>query len=150
MKCFCRKSKYFLIFAAMKQILYIAGFLMAWLFFSPKDELQGGKEGAMPFVETVMEENAHSDMQQQIAVLSKDLKNNNLLTPRRTFQSPTQGTTIRLYDNSSCRVIHYCRLKGENLLAKLQEQAAFRLSADCSTLFCSKAHHVFALRKLLI
>lgn len=134
----------------MKRVLYILGILTALLLFSPEESFTGnGDAMAVKTERSVVEKDARSDMQTQIAVLSKDLKSNNLLTPRRTLPSFTQSTTIREYDGVQ-RIQQYFRLKGGNVLVKVLERETDTQTIHYSTLLCSKAHHVFALRKLLI
>lgn len=131
-------------------MVYILGILIALLFFSI--EKNGEKSNACTALttsEAVVQKEACSDMQTQIAVLSKDLKDNHLLTPRRTFTSVTQNITIREYDGVS-RILQYFRLKGGNILEKVQEKETYTQTIYFSTLFCRMAHHVFVMRKLLI
>ena len=143
-------SEICLTFAAVKRVMYILGILTALLLFSPEESLTGSSDVAAVNTEkAVVEKDARSDMQTQIAVLSKEMKSNNLLTPRRTLPSFTQSTTIRQYDGVQ-RILQYFRLKGGNTLVKVLEHETDTQTIYFSTLCCNKAHHVFALRKLLI
>lgn len=134
----------------VKQLLYIFGLLFALFLFPPEKALQNKEDVFLCNTETITKEDSSSDMQHQISILSNDLKSNNLLTPRRAFQISSNATSLRVLDTSTYRLIQYLRVKNLTNLSKTQEQSAFVRSVTCSSLFCSMAHHVFAMRKLII
>lgn len=134
----------------MKQLLYIFGLLFALFLFPPEKALQNKEDVFLCNTETITKEDSSSDMQHQISILSNDLKSNNLLTPRRAFQISSNATSLRVLDTSTYRLIQYLRVKNLTNLSKTEEHSAFVRSVTCSSLFYSMAHHVFAMRKLII
>lgn len=96
-----------------------------------------------------MEETEQANREQHIAILKDDLKNSNLLSPRRTLQSVSSQFHIRSQSQTE-KNIQYFRLKGYDLMAKLLEEESITHHINYSTLLCRNGYHVFALRKLLI
>lgn len=132
----------------MKQFLYIIGFLVAILLLSPSE-----KKGIVPAFtqekETVMEETEQANREQHLAILKDDMKNSNLLSPRRTFQNVSYSFNLRT-QSQIVKTIQYLRLKGYDLIAKLLENESITHHINYSTLLCRNGYHVLALRKLLI
>lgn len=135
----------------MKQAFYIFGFLLAVLMLPGGKTASGetGKACAPLAGSTVVEKDARKDMHAQIAVLSKELKNNNLLTPRRTLPTFTQSSSIKHFSGIQ-RILQHFRLRSGNIQAKVQERESYINTIHFSSLFCSMARHVFVMRKLLI
>lgn len=134
---------------AVKQFLYIIGFLFALLLFSPNDQKSDLCPTHLQETQSVMEETEQANREQHIAILKDDLKNSNLLSPRRTLQSVSSQFHIRSQSQTE-KNIQYFRLKGYDLMAKLLEEKSITHHINYSTLLCRNGYHVFALRKLLI
>lgn len=134
----------------MKNFLFILTLLFGMLLFVP-EEVQNSVD--MPDLsvqsEAVMKEKGAADMQQNLEILSNDLKGSNCLTPRRTVQATTNTLNIRLLKIEK-KAIEYFRLKEINLLRKVSEEVTLCQSINLSTLLCRMGYHVYGLRKIII
>lgn len=134
----------------MKQFLVIIGFVLsAVLFFNRNEKVQMFAMSIAQANETVMEEPADHDMETCIAVLSSDLKNSNLLSPRRVVQTITYNFNLRT-QNQVEKTYQFLRLKGHDLISRLLENVSITHHINYSALLTRNGYHVFALRKLLI
>lgn len=133
----------------MKQFLYIIGFIIATLLFVDNEEQQAFLSDFRPKSETIMKEILEKNREQCMVVLSEDLKNGNLQTPRRVFQSSSSHFNVRIFTHTE-KQIQYFKLKGCELLSKLSEVKAIAYYNNFTAIWRNKGLHVFALRKLLI
>lgn len=133
----------------MKQFLYIIGFLFTLLLLSPSEPKSNGSPIHLQETQSVMEETETANREQHLAILKDDLKNSNLLSPRRTIQNFSSNFNIR-FQSQTEKNIQYFRLKGYDLVAKLLEEKSIIHHINYSTLLCRNGYHIFALRKLLI
>lgn len=134
----------------MKNFLFILTLLFGMLLFVP-EEVQNsvGVPDLSVQSEAVMKEKGAADMQQNLEILSNDLKGSNCLTPRRTVQATTNTLNIRLLKIEK-KAIEYFRLKEINLLRKVSEEVTLCQSINLSTLLCRMGYHVYGLRKIII
>lgn len=96
-----------------------------------------------------MEETYEKNREQCLVILSEDLKNCDLQTPRRVVQYTSPHYSVRSITQSE-KQIQYFKLKGCDLLSKLSEESATDHYNNYTALWRNKGLHVFALRKLLI
>lgn len=134
----------------MKQFLLVIGFVLGTvLFFNQDEKAQPFDISSALVKEAVMEDSAGRDMETCLAVLTSDMKNSNLLSPRRVIQTITYSFNLRT-QNQVEKTVQYLRLKGHDLIFKLLENKSITLHINYSALLTRNGYHVFALRKLLI
>lgn len=134
----------------MKQFLLVIGFVLGTvLFFNQDEKAQPFDISSALAKEAVMEDSAGRDMETCLAVLTSDMKNSNLLSPRRVIQTITYSFNLRT-QNQVEKTVQYLRLKGHDLISKLLEYNSITHHINYSALLTRNGYHVFALRKLLI
>lgn len=134
----------------MKQFLLVIGFVLGTvLFFNQSEKAQPFDVLSALTKEAVMEDSETKDMQTCLAVLTSDMKNSNLLSPRRVIQTITYNFNLRT-QNPVEKTTQYLRLKGHDLISKLLEYSSITHHINYSALLTRNGYHVFALRKLLI
>lgn len=134
----------------MKKILFILGLLISIALFTPEDGISSNDNLlSQTQDEAVMKEKTAADMQHNFEVLSNELKDSSFLTPRRILQTTSNISEIRVLKNVE-KLLQYMRLKGENQLHKVSQNASVYQSINLSTLLCRMGQHVFVLRKLII
>ena len=80
----------------MKQFLLVIGFVLGTvLFFNQSEKAQPFDVLSALTKEAVMEDSETKDMQTCLAVLTSDMKNSNLLSPRRVIQTITYNFNLR-------------------------------------------------------
>lgn len=121
------------------------------LLFTPDKNEGNSEQIAIPDQkEAVMNEiSTNNDMQHNLDVLSSELKGSNFLTPRRTVQSTSNTSNIRLLKIEE-KVHQFFRLKEMNSLRKISEDVIICRTINVSTLLCRMGYHVYALRKIII
>lgn len=134
----------------MKQFLLVIGFVLGTVLFFNQDEKAQPLDVLSTLTkEAVMEDSETRDMQTCLAVLTSDMKNSNLLSPRRVIQTITYSFNLRT-QNQVEKTVQYLRLKGHDLISKLLENNSITHHINYSALLARNGYHVFALRKLLI
>lgn len=135
----------------MKSFLLLIGLLIGTLLFTSENETDGSGQATSPATqETVMKEkNAATDIHYRIEALGNELKESNCLAPRRVLQTGSATWQVRL-PNSFTRLLESLRQRTLGTYYKTSEEVSSGQIIHLSTLFCCKARHVFALRKLII
>lgn len=135
----------------MRKTLYIFSLLLGIFLLLPEEEVQHKQTVINAFVEqeSVLLENGEGELQQQIVIICNDLQDCNGLALRRSSQTNSQITPIRLLRTSQKNYHLFC-LKKTNLLRKVLEEVNTYQTISYSTLLCRMGYHVFGLRKILI
>lgn len=135
----------------MKSFLLLIGLLIGTLLFASENETDGSEQATPSAAqETVMKEkNPASDIRYRIETLGNELKESNCLAPRRVLQTGSATWQVRL-PNSFTRLLESLRQRTLGACYKTSEEVSSGQTIHLSTLFCCKARHVFALRKLII
>ncbi len=95
------------------------------------------------------EENAATDVQHRLEVITNDIKNSNCLVPRRNVQTYQFIPRINVFKNT-VRIFQDIRLKGAEQLQKVSEYLSGQQTINYSILRSVKGYHVYALRKIII
>ncbi len=134
----------------MKQFVFLIGFLFSTIFFLA-DRENIGEDMTMYLHEeqTVLERDGINDIESCLAVLSEDLKNSNLLAPRRVIQTVTYNFNLRS-QNQIVKIKQLLRLKEYNSITRLLEEISISHHINLSALLSLNGYHIYALRKLLI
>ncbi len=122
---------------------------MAMLFFSPSEEEASGFPASLLEKEATMKETGKALQEQYLTILTENIKNSNLLTPRRAISLLTFSINLRSQSHIG-KAIQQLRLRGHDLMEKLSEEKSITHHINYSTLLCRNGYHILALRKLLI
>ena len=134
----------------MKQFVFLIGFIFSTMFFMADRENVGEHVSFyLQEEQTVLEKEGINDIESCLAVLSEDLKNSNLLAPRRVIQTVTYNLNLR-FQHQIVKVKQLLRLKEYNSITKLLEETSNFHHINFSALLSSNGYHIYALRKLLI
>jgi hypothetical protein len=134
----------------MKKLFFIIALLTIVLQFTPNKEENEQSTGRLTESESVMkEENAATDVQHRLEVITNDIKNSNCLVPRRNVQTYQFIPRINVFKNT-VRIFQDIRLKGAEQLQKVSEYLSGQQTINYSILRSVKGYHVYALRKIII
>ncbi|MCD7930065.1 MAG: hypothetical protein LUH15_01090 [Tannerellaceae bacterium] len=132
----------------MKKILIILAFFCSFLLLSSTEPSGSSKTAAPVSKEDVIKANT-STTQQSIEILSKDLRSNKFLTPRRNVQVFNTSSHARVAQQIN-KLLRVLRVKGEDRLCKILEFNTYCQTVKLSTLLCRRGYHIYALRKIVI
>lgn len=125
------------------------GLLLAVWLFIPSEDLNSEEMARFGSEAVMKEKKASEDTQQRIETLSKDLRGNNFLTPRRNVQPTGSFQHIRVVKQAE-RILQEIRLKESEQLRKVSEFLSTCQTINHSTLLVRNRYHILTLRKLLI
>jgi hypothetical protein len=134
----------------VKNILYIVGLFCLLLLFGISNDgtLNDGK--AMVASEAVVKEkSSKADMQHQLEMISKDLKNSNGCVPRRIIQLNNTIQNAGISTNF-IRTLQEFRMKEANLQQKVSEYVTYCQTTNYSAILGCMGYRVYALRKIII
>ncbi|MDR1203438.1 MAG: hypothetical protein LBL58_17655 [Tannerellaceae bacterium] len=135
----------------MKNILFVTGIFITFLFFHTPDEELADDTFALNKCEAVvLEKNATKDIQHRFEIISNDLKNSNCRTPRRNVQKTNLLPNNNKVLKNIIRILQDFQLKEKELLQKVSEYVAKRQTLYLASLLSRRGYHVYALRKITI
>ncbi len=133
----------------MKKMLFITGLLLAICVFTPHSEVNTPIVSPTVKESVIKEKNDAEQMHLRIETLSKDLRNSNFLTPRRTVQ-PFSIAAQRQVISEIVRSIQDTQVKGADRLQKISESVSRLQAINLSALLTCMGYHVYALREIII
>ncbi|MCD7978568.1 MAG: hypothetical protein LUG51_16045 [Tannerellaceae bacterium] len=132
----------------MKYFLFITTLLLSLTLFLSNEKEMNCDEQIMKEREAIMQDRS-MDIPYRLEVLSKDMRSNNFLTPRRNVQSTNYHFNTRIMRHA-VKLLYDIRIKGTGRLQKISEHISFCQTINYSSLLCRKGYHIYALRKLII
>lgn len=142
--------KYNAYLCPMKKLFCIIALLTIVFQFTSTNEASEQGLGILTEREyAIMEENAATEVQHRLEIITNDIKNSNCLVPRRNIQTYQFVPRINVFKNT-VRVFQDIRLKEAEQLQKVSKYISDLQTINYSILRSVKGYHIYALRKLII
>lgn len=133
----------------VRKFFYILSLLLGLFLFIPNDIQQAqNKNFVFAEQESVWKEGI-TDWEHHLEIISNDLQNSNCLALRRSSQTISPTSNLRLH-RTELKVLHFFNLRKINLQRKISEEICTHQTINFSSLLCRMGYHVYGLRKIII